>query len=142
MYSKNIVHRDQIQILEDFVWIAPKKIAFMLSQIEIFCLNSLIYNAIHMLELLATNAVIPLGMAIHTNIPIPLGMGNKVTTPEIVHLCFWPRRLACLHAPCVAWPLLLPSFNLSLSLLRLLLFTHFGESPVREHLFPPIFWHN
>ena len=27
-------------------------------------------------------------------------------------------------------------------LLRLLLFTHFGESPVRENLFPPIFWHN
>ena len=26
--------------------------------------------------------------------------------------------------------------------LRLLLFTHFGESPVRENLFPPIFWHN
>ena len=27
-------------------------------------------------------------------------------------------------------------------LLRLLLFTHFGESPMRENLFPPIFWHN
>ena len=26
--------------------------------------------------------------------------------------------------------------------LRRLLFTHFGESPVRENLFPPIFWHN
>ena len=26
--------------------------------------------------------------------------------------------------------------------LRLLLFTHFGESPVRENLFSPIFWHN
>ena len=26
--------------------------------------------------------------------------------------------------------------------LRLLLFTQFGESPVRENLFPPIFWHN
>ena len=26
--------------------------------------------------------------------------------------------------------------------LRLLLFTHFGESAVRENLFPPIFWHN
>ena len=54
-------------------------------------------------------------------------------------------RHACLRAPCVAWPLLLPSFSLSLSSffsLRLLLFTHFGESPVRENLFPPIFWHN
>ena len=26
--------------------------------------------------------------------------------------------------------------------LRLLLVTHFGESPVCENLFPPIFWHN
>ena len=29
---------------------------------------------------------------------------------------------------------------LFLFLLRLLLFTHFGESPVCEYLFPPIFW--
>ena len=34
------------------------------------------------------------------------------------------------------------SFFFFLLLLRLLLFTHFGESPVRENLFPPIFWHN
>ena len=33
-------------------------------------------------------------------------------------------------------------FLLFLFLLRLLLFTHSGESPVRENLFPPIFWHN
>ena len=26
--------------------------------------------------------------------------------------------------------------------LRLLLFIHFGETSVRENLFPPIFWHN
>ena len=26
--------------------------------------------------------------------------------------------------------------------LRILLFTHFGETPVAEILFPPIFWHN
>ena len=26
--------------------------------------------------------------------------------------------------------------------LRLLLLTHYGESPVCENLFPPIFWHN
>ena len=26
--------------------------------------------------------------------------------------------------------------------LRLLLLTHFGETPVCENLFPPIFWHN
>ena len=41
------------------------------------------------------------------------------------------------------WPLLLPSFSLSLSLsfffLRLLLLTHFGETPECENLFPPIF---
>ena len=49
-----------------------------------------------------------------------------------------------LRAPCIAWPLLLPSFSLFyiFSLLRLLLLTHFGESPVCENLFPPIFWHN
>ena len=37
-----------------------------------------------------------------------------------------------LRAPCIAWPLLLPSFSLSFYLLflRLLLLTHFGESPV------------
>ena len=57
-------------------------------------------------------------------------------------------RHACLRAPCVAWPLLLPSFSLSSFLffssfsLRLLLLTHFGESPMCENLFPPIFWHN
>ena len=34
------------------------------------------------------------------------------------------------------------SFFFFLFLLRLLLFTHFGESPVRENLFPPVFWHN
>ena len=80
---------------------------------------------------------------------------------HLLFFLFWPRRLACamhslaivitivrsfgpggLRAPCVAWPLLLPSFSLSLSLLRLLLLTHFGESPVCENLFPPIFWHN
>ena len=51
-----------------------------------------------------------------------------------------------LRAPCVAWPLLLPSFSLSFFLsfspLRLLLLTHFGESPVCENLLPPIFWPN
>ena len=26
--------------------------------------------------------------------------------------------------------------------IRLLLFTHFGETPEAENLFPPIFWHN
>ena len=34
------------------------------------------------------------------------------------------------------------SFLFSFFLLRLLLFTHFGESPVRENLFSPIFWHS
>ena len=57
-------------------------------------------------------------------------------------------RHTCLRAPCVAWPLLLPLLSLSFFLsflffsLRLLLFTHFRESPVCENLFPPIFWHN
>ena len=40
-------------------------------------------------------------------------------------------------------PLLLPTFALSLFFsLCLLLLTHFGETPVCENLFPPIFWHN
>ena len=52
-----------------------------------------------------------------------------------------------LRVPCVAWPLLSPLFGPLFSLsfffsLRLLLFTHFGESPVCENLFPQIFWHN
>ena len=56
-------------------------------------------------------------------------------------------RHACLRAPCVAWPLLLPSFSpflspLLLLFLRLLLLTHFGETPVSEIIFAPIFWHN
>ena len=53
-------------------------------------------------------------------------------------------RHACLRAPCVAWPLLLPLFSLSLLFffLRLLLLTHFGETPVCEIISTPIFWHN
>ena len=52
-------------------------------------------------------------------------------------------RHACLRATCVVWPLFLPSFSFSFFLfLRLLLLTHFGESPVCENLFPPIFCHN
>ena len=46
-------------------------------------------------------------------------------------------RHACLRAPCVAWPLLLPSFSLSsffLFFLRILLLTHFGESPTMVNL--------
>ena len=43
-----------------------------------------------------------------------------------------------LRAPCVAWPLLLPSFSLFflLFILRLLVLTPFGESPEAENLFP------
>ena len=48
-------------------------------------------------------------------------------------------RHACLRAPCVAWPLLTPTFALFL-FLCLLLLTHIGESPVYENLFPLIFW--
>ena len=52
---------------------------------------------------------------------------------------------ACLRAPPVvadeAKPLFSPTFFFFFFFLRLLLFTHFGESPVRENLFPPIFWH-
>ena len=58
---------------------------------------------------------------------------------------FGPGGFACTTRGGVAmrrWPLLLPTFGLSFSLLRLLLLTHFGESPKAENLFPPIFWHN
>ena len=50
----------------------------------------------------------------------------------------WPLGVlvqACLRAPHVV-------ADFFFFFLRLLLFTHFGESPVRENLFPPIFWHN
>ena len=43
-------------------------------------------------------------------------------------------RHACLRAPCIAWPLLSPTFALSF-FLRLLLLTHFGESPMCEIIF-------
>ena len=48
------------------------------------------------------------------------------------------------QAPCIAWPLLFPSFGLfSLFFsLRLLLLTHFRESPVCEIIVHTIFWHN
>ena len=53
-------------------------------------------------------------------------------------------RHACLRAPGVAWLLLLPWLSRSLLLfsLRVLLLTHFGETPVGENLFLPIFWQN
>ena len=38
-----------------------------------------------------------------------------------------------------SWPLAI--VITSLLLFRLLLLTHFGEYPMRENLFPPIFWH-
>ena len=46
-----------------------------------------------------------------------------------------------------SWPLFLSLFSLSLFLsfslfLRFLLLTHFGESPMCEIIFHPIFWHN
>ena len=56
-------------------------------------------------------------------------------------------RHACLRAPCVAWPLLSPTtglFNLFFFffLFRLLLLTNFGEIPMCEIIFVPIFCHN
>ena len=49
-----------------------------------------------------------------------------------------------------SWPLLLPTFallsyqlsvSLFFSILCFFLLTHFGETHMRENLFPPIFWH-
>ena len=51
-------------------------------------------------------------------------------------------RHVCLRAPCVACPLLSPSFSFFFSLsfvLRLLLLTHFGETPEAEIFSPPYF---
>ena len=72
------------------------------------------------------------------------------------HVFFSPGTLHMLVAllpfpssPCTAFQQLtgyLESFgsssvSLSFSLLCALLFTHFGETSMRENLFPPIFWH-
>ena len=60
---------------------------------------------------------------------------------------FWPRRLCVRHPrcrlQCVAGHCCYHlSVSLSLFLFRLLLLTHFRETPVCENLFPPIFCHN
>ena len=51
----------------------------------------------------------------------------------------------CVRHPCWrtkrSWPLFSPTFSFFL-FLRLLLFTHFGETPMAEINFPPIIWHN
>ena len=49
---------------------------------------------------------------------------------SIIFSHFWPRRLACLCAPCVAWPLLLPSFSLSSSFSLLLFLSVLDEKYV------------
>ena len=41
-----------------------------------------------------------------------------------------------------SWSLFSPTLVFSFFFLRLLLFIYFGETPVTENLFPPIFWHN
>ena len=72
----------------------------------------------------------------------------------IVFTYFFLFVQACLRAPPVVadgaklaivftyFFLLFTFFFFLFLFLRLLLFTHFGETPVRENLFPPIFWHN
>ena len=52
-----------------------------------------------------------------------------------------PCVLACAMRNLAIVITIVQSFSLFL-FLRLLLLTHFGESPVCENLFPPIFWHN
>ena len=72
--------------------------------------------------------------------------GGRSEAGHCFHQLFWPRRLACTTrggGRNRSWPLFSPTFFFFFFLfLRLLLFTHFGESPVRENLLPPIFWHN
>ena len=77
----------------------------------------------------------------------------KVSTIYCYHHRFLVQ--ACLRAPHVVadeaklaivftyfFLLLSFSFFFFLLFLRLLLFTHFKETPMTENLFPPIFWHN
>ena len=55
-----------------------------------------------------------------------------------------PCVLACAMRSLAIVFTIVQSFSLSFFFffsLRLLLLTHFGESPVCENLFPPIFWH-
>ena len=57
---------------------------------------------------------------------------------------FWSRRLACATRDGgrkQSWPLFSPTFSpfFSFFFLHLLLFTHFGETPAAEILFPPYF---
>ena len=64
------------------------------------------------------------------------------TAQHIITLMYsiGPGGFACATRGGVAmrsWPLLLPTFSLSLFFLRLLLLTHFGKTPVCENLFPP-----
>ena len=56
---------------------------------------------------------------------------KEILRPEILRPVFGHGRLGHPHS--------LEYFSSSFSL-RLLLLTLFGESPVRENLFPPIFW--
>ena len=60
-------------------------------------------------------------------------------------------QAACMRHGCLRAPWVLACAMRSLAIvitivrsfyLSLLLLTHFGESPVCENLFPPIFWHN
>ena len=75
--------------------------------------------------------------------------GCQIEKLHCTFLC-WSRRARVRHTwwrTKRSWPLFSPTFFFFFFFflflfLRLLLFTHFGESPVRENLFPPIFWHN
>ena len=66
--------------------------------------------------------------------------------PTFTLLFYGPGGFACATRGGVvmsSWLLLLPTFSLSFFLsLFFSLWTHFGESPQVENLFPPIYWHN
>ena len=68
---------------------------------------------------------------------------NQSLSDSFKEFVNWSRH-ACVCHPWWrtkrSWPLVSSTFFFFL--LCLLLLTHFGESPVRENLFPPIFWHN
>ena len=54
-------------------------------------------------------------------------------------LTYWPRQLACAMRSLSIVITIVQSFFLSFSLLRFLLLTHFGETPVREICLPQNF---
>ena len=72
-------------------------------------------------------------------------LGWRTPKPK-KYIYFFSSVFRLFTASVQAWsldqPLVPGVFTYFFLFLRLLLFTHFGETPEAENLFPPIFWHN